>query len=501
VIRALSSTFPAVSRIAALSVQQGPVYALADAVLPWFERHVMSKLRFNIVLAAVLVVATAAPAAAQPATVPASVDAIDTELAALFVAGGLTADQAAARAAKASPAVWRKAAELDAAAADLDAAKLLRVPQVTATLGYTRLSDIDSPELSPGVTFPVLLDNYSAEAKIVIPVSDHLLRLPNLIEAARLGERSAKADHRATELTAATDARVAYYEWVRARLQLVISERQLTGVQATLAQVRALAGAQKVSRADLLRMESEEAEAEQTVAQLSTLTQLREEMLRVLIGAAAGEQLTVGEDLRTAFTAPGAASLDDLTTKATKQRLEFKRIELGLDANHERSLAERANLLPKLSAFAVADYSNPSDRALPPSDDFTGSWAAGAQLTWSLNDALTSSTTKHRLRAEANALRADREALVHAARIELLDAQEDVALAQQALTTSHKGLVAAEEGYRVRKAQLDAERATAVELVDAETELTRARIAALDARIDLRIAVTQLDHALGNDVH
>jgi outer membrane protein TolC len=61
-------------------------------------------------------------------------------------------------------------------------------------------------------------------------------------------------------------------------------------------------------------------------------------------------------------------------------------------------------------------------------------------------------------------------------------------------------LISAEEGYRVRKELLNAERATAVELVDAQTTLTQARVAALNARIDLRVALSQLAHALGNDV-
>jgi outer membrane protein TolC len=41
---------------------------------------------------------------------------------------------------------------------------------------------------------------------------------------------------------------------------------------------------------------------------------------------------------------------------------------------------------------------------------------------------------------------------------------------------------------------------TAVELVDAQTALTRAQIDAIDARIDLRIALATLRHALGQDV-
>ncbi len=82
----------------------------------------------------------------------------------------------------------------------------------------------------------------------------------------------------------------------------------------------------------------------------------------------------------------------------------------------------------------------------------------------------------------------------------MLAAQQAVTLAQRSLATSQKGLIAAEESYRVRQALLAAQRATAVELVDSETELTRARITALNARVDLRVAMTQLAHAVGNDV-
>ena len=113
---------------------------------------------------------------------------------------------------------------------------------------------------------------------------------------------------------------------------------------------------------------------------------------------------------------------------------------------------------------------------------------------------LISRSTDRRFAAETRELRADRENLEHGTRLAVLAAQQAVLLAQRALATSQKGLAAAEEGYRVRQALLGAQRATAVELVDAETELTRARITALNARVDLRVALTQLAHALGNDV-
>jgi outer membrane protein len=445
------------------------------------------------------------PAPRPPARQPSTTDdmaAFERDLGTLFTTGGLTAGQAAARASAASPSVRRRLYEVDAAIAQAEAASLARVPVVSTTASYTRLSPVDPFMISiGGMSFgsPVIENAYLAQAQLVVPLSDYVLRYPKLIDAAQLGTEAARINKRASEVDAGQDARLAYYEWVRAKLQVLIAKRQLVQVQRTLDQVRALAEVQRLSKADLMRVESQEAQAEQVVDQLENLSQLREEQLRLLIGAPAAEPLTIGEDIRGDITAPAPAQLDALLGTAVQQRLEFRAIDTGIAAKERQRAAETANLLPRLSAFAVADYANPNQRVFPPEDEFKLTWSVGAQVTWTLNEALISRATDHRLRAEANQLRTDRENLERGARIEVLAAQQAVALAQHALATSAKGLAAAEEGYRVRKELLNAERATAVELVDAETELTRSRITALNARVDLRVARAQLDHALGND--
>jgi outer membrane protein TolC len=426
----------------------------------------------------------------------------DRDLDALFAHGGLTADQAASRAGSASLAVRRRVAELDAEVAQADATALARVPQLSGKLTYTRLSPIDAVNIPlPGFNFNIvsLENNYLAEAELVVPLSDYVLRFPGLIESARLGAETARLNWRASEIGASEDARLAYYEWIRANLQVLISKRQLIQVQKTLDQVRALAEVQRLSRADLLRVESQEADAEQTVDQLTTIAQLREEQLRLLIGAAPNEPLAAGEDIRTEVAAPGTSSLDDATNAAVKQRLEFKAIEAGIQAKEAQLKSEKANLLPRLSAVGLVDYADPNQRIFPQQDKFKLTWSVGAQLTWAFNDALVERTTERRITAEAAELRADHENLERGTRLEVLSAQQSVAIAVHALVTTQKGLTAAVEAYRVRKELLNADRATAVELVDAETELTRSRIAALNARVDLRVARAQLDHALGND--
>src|SRR5262249_29162790 len=103
-------------------------------------------------------------------------------------------------------------------------------------------------------------------------------------------------------------------------------------------------------------------------------------------------------------------------------------------------------------------------------------------------------------RAETDQLRADRESLVRGTRIEVLAAQQGVETAKLSVVTTATGLAAAEESYRVRRELLTADRATAIEIIDAETNLASARAAAINSRINLRVAIIQLAHVLGEDI-
>jgi outer membrane protein TolC len=447
----------------------------------------------------------AAPALAENPPASDDMAAFEKDLDALFVHGGLTSDAVAARAGAASPTVRRKIAEVDAATAYAESAQMQLVPQTIVRAAYTRFSFLPSvtfpnPTGGPSFQIPFLQNSYLVpEGNVIVPLSDYIYRLPKLLKGAKVGEDAARANRRAAEVAAGADARVTYYEWVRARLEVLVAQRQLTQVQATLKQVRALAEVQRLSRADLLRVESQEAQAEQTLDQLNNQAALREEQLRLAIDARADEPLAIGEDIRQDLTAPGVAKLDELMHHAEERRFEFRALDEGIEAKELQRKAEHAGIYPKLNVFGVADYANPNPRVFPQAEEFKFTWSVGATLVWQLNDALYAKTNEHRYRAEADELRADRESLRRGTRIEVLAAMQAVQIAVHALATTQKGLIAAEEGYRVRKELLAAERATAVELVDSETDLTRARIAALDARVDLRVAIAQLAHAVGDD--
>jgi outer membrane protein len=445
-----------------------------------------------------LVLCVPALATAAPKTDRKSFEA---ELDQVFADEGLTASAAASRAAKAAPIIARKAASMEAAEADLSRSKLSLLPVIAGKATYTRLSPIDDAviPLGPMAMFviPFFENSYVATAQVQINVSDYFVRDPALIGGAGYALDASRHDLAATSSAIGQQAREIYYEWLRAKLQIIVAKRQLAQVEATRTQIKALVDVQRASTADLARIESQQAQARQLIDRFDSAMIVREEQLRLLIGAGADEELEVGEDVREDIEVRDTGDLDKLSARALGKRSELKAINTGIKAKESQRRSEASTLVPKISAFAAVDYAKPNQRIFPSEDRFATTWVAGVQASWVINESLAANQTRNRYAAEAAELRADRKGLEHQVRLEVLRAIQGVRLAKRTIETTQQGVDAAEESYRVRKDLFGAGRASVVEMVDAETELSRSRIAALDARIDLRIALARLAYATG----
>ncbi|MEJ7734949.1 MAG: TolC family protein [Polyangiaceae bacterium] len=68
------------------------------------------------------------------------------------------------------------------------------------------------------------------------------------------------------------------------------------------------------------------------------------------------------------------------------------------------------------------------------------------------------------------------------------------------IAAADRGLEASVEAHRVKTELFRNGRGSSVDLVDAQTEVTRARLKRLDAHVGAHVARTRLDHATGADV-
>src|SRR5262249_4395246 len=226
----------------------------------------------------ILIVAASASAGAQgaPASEAASFAAELDHL--LGVPAGLTADAAAARALATSFEVEGRRDAVDAAEAQVTQATVGYVPRISLAARALRLSAItpplfgplviapDSPEglLSPSaalvntpVRFSALRNQTVAEISLAIPLSDYLLRIAQAHSAARQSAAAASQLLRAAQRQVATTGRLAFYGWVRARLQLVIADAAVAQSKAHLADVAHLREVGRVPQADALRVEAQ----------------------------------------------------------------------------------------------------------------------------------------------------------------------------------------------------------------------------------------------------
>lgn len=473
-----------------------------------------------------------APASAAPGSPPtraADATAVPDALEPLLRAevarpGGLLADEAARRAGASSRAARASEADAEAALAESDRANLGWYPRVTLTGRYTRLSDVpqgsfgppsgslvattDPPgPLAPGapligvagsaLSFPVVLDQGLAQAGLIVPISDYFLRVPQARDAARHAREAAKLGAHAARRVAATQARLAYYGWARAKLQRIVTRQAIEQARQHLALVEAARDAGRANPADVLRAQSALANTELLDERAQNAARLSEARLRTLMHDTRGARFEIGEDLFAPTDVAQSGETAQLLDEARRLRPELRAIEASGASLDEQRDATHAGEWPRLDAFANGYLANPSPRVFPQQAEWRATWDVGLQLTWSPNDFASASPQTRALDAKRARLAAERDAFMDEIGDEITSAVLALHEAEAAVSPAERGLAAAEEAYRVRKELFALGRGTSVELLDAESNVLRARLETIQARVDARVALVRLAHAVG----
>jgi outer membrane protein TolC len=461
----------------------------------------------------------AAPAAPDP-------------LAALKAAsGGLTAEEVGRRAAETSVEARSKERAVDAAEARRDEAEAGYWPRLTGTARYTRLSTVPPIEFgAPGVSlvftpsqpsdavapralagteplfasglpaFGVPVNQYTLQASLTVPLSDYVFRVSQAIAATTHSARAARVDEQAARLKAAAEARVGYYQWIRARGQAVVAGQALEQARAHLHDAQQMFAAGVVSRADTLRAESQVKSIELLQTRTLNLVELAEEQLHIVMHDAGARHYEIGEDVTAPLPARASdANLAHLQDEAFEHRLELRALDETAGSVRELGKMSRAAQYPRLDLAGNAIYANPNQRIFPLRDKFDGTWDASVQLSWTPSDIPGARATGRTQAAQEAQILAQRDALLDGLRLEVTQAYQLQREAEVALGTTLQGLRAAEESSRVRRDLFRNGKATLVEVNDAESELTRSQLEVVNAHIDARIARVRLDHAVGRD--
>jgi outer membrane protein TolC len=429
--------------------------------------------------------------------------------------GGLTSDEVAARAQQTSFDVAARREAIASAQAKLDQAKAAYYPKLTLTARYTHFSPLTqvlplNPAGTSGmagmmaapanVSIPTQLDQGLGQAALVIPLSDYVLRISQNLASASRNRRAAVFDQEATRLKAGLDGREAYYAWLRARAQVIVAERSLEQARGHLDDARHAFDVGTSSKADVLRVESQVATAELVLEQAKNLAVLTEEQIRTAMHDPSTRAYAIGEDLRAEIAPSPAENVAALEAEAMDRRLEVRALDETAWSLREQAKSVRAGTYPHVDAFGDVFYANPNPRYFFPDYKFHPTWDVGVLVVWSPNDVLTVGAQANDAEARANQTEMQKAALRDSVKLQVLQAYQVLKEAEVAVQTAKRGLAAAEEGYRVRRELYKNGRATTVELLDSQADLTRESSNSVNARANLLSARAALFHAVGRDI-
>jgi outer membrane protein TolC len=472
----------------------------------------------------------AGPARGQPAD-PATAPTFDDEVLAALAptAGGLTADQAAARAAAGNPSIEARRLEVDLSRANTAQTFVRYLPRVNVAAGVTRTNDIDFDFGSGGFTvgalnagpltvgpcpagagdcvldaagqpvgavapepFNIPRTNYKVELNLAVPFSDYLFSLPGARRAANADATAKQLGADAEQHRIELDARVAYYEWTRAVAQVALAERALASSTARLEDARLGLAGGTLAPADVLQIESAVASANVNVQNAHSYELVARQNLAVMMGDG-GTDYRIGEDVL-ADVEPLAShgTLAELVAHGQKHRAEIRSLVQASTAADAARDSAGAELLPRLDGVANLTYANPNQQFFPPEREWNASWYIGLNLSWGLDTYFQARAQRRVLAVNRRMFDVQRQAVERGIAVEVTAAWQAWQRAAAALAQSEKALEAAQAAHVQRTELFRGGEATTTEVVEAELQWHNATMLLVNARIDLRIARARL---------
>jgi outer membrane protein len=404
-----------------------------------------------------------------------------------------------------SPEAAMAAAEVDVARADVDGADGRRLPRIDLSADYTlttnpvmvfgnllRQRNFTAADFGlDSLNNPDPLSNWNATASLTQPIyaggtlAAHADASRLEVEARAAESERARQQVRFAVLNAFGDA-------VLARHQLDVATQVVATAEAHAALVGDLADVGMVVDADLLQARLRTSEAKEAQSRAEGAVRVSQAALNLLIGRPASSPVSLPQADELTADLLAAQELDALIARAIENRPDLAAAQHRTEAAERGVDAARGARLPHVGLWAAFETN---------AHDFFGAdgtnWTVMAQARWTVFDGSQRSAevAKAEIRnrqAADNARRLERDLLlsVYQAHDALATARERLIQAGAAIELARASLVTVEDRYREGMV-------TVVELLDAQTGLTRALARDVTARRDIVVAAAALQLAIG----
>jgi outer membrane protein TolC len=189
-----------------------------------------------------------------------------------------------------------------------------------------------------------------------------------------------------------------------------------------------------------------------------------------------------------------------LVAEALAQRPELRTLQAKARSLRSEARSTRAASLPALSLTGNAYYANPAPRMVQQRDAWATAWDVSAVLSFTPTDLWSTRGAVQELEKQAGALLAQRAQREQDITIEVRRAYETSRELVLVTALAERAVENATSALDIARSLFAHDESSALTVLEATDDLTRARTLRVNAYADALVASAQLDHALGRDL-
>jgi outer membrane protein len=346
--------------------------------------------------------------------------------------------------------------------------------------------------LPPGAVIPLGLNlesGYgSGDVRLQWLICDFGRRAGHYCQA-KLGVEIASLQSERAYQTVANEVAVAYYQVLRASSLRRIAQEAVHRAEDDLGVARKLEKGGVIEREKVLRVEVQLAQSQRQLDSAEGALAIAIAAINVAMGVDVSSPTAVAE---VDVLPPPPDSLSDCLQLAAAQRRELNVARCGVQVAQEGQRVAKADFLPKI--IAEGDYVN-FEQTTPRAN--VGLGLGFIKLEWGLFEGGRRIGELHVADSKTRAALALAQTIADTISFQAVEAYHQMATALKGIDLAKPAVTQAQENYRLVKARAAQGDATATELTDAETALTRAQQDQLNSIYDYLTARARLDYAMG----
>lgn len=303
-------------------------------------------------------------------------------------------------------------------------------------------------------------------------------------EGAKARSEAAEAQAEQVRQTLAFEVARTFHTVVKARSFVGVAELGVKSFEGHLQVASQRVQSGTALRTEVLDLQVRLAQAREELVRARNAQSIAERALRNLLGIDQGS-LTLVET-------PLESRIPTETEGDVSRRAEWRVVQAMKRAADQEVNRAKAGYQPRVSAFGSLD----SDSGWR-TDGNGRSYTAGVMVQWDVWDGKLTQARVAEARALADAAQEEEKKLRLAIDFELAEARLQLASAKERLAVSEAAISQAEESVSLGRSRFEQGLVLGLQLMDAQTALTAARVRQAEALGDQRIAISAIRKALG----